>query len=107
MRKCRFFQRDAYISVDMLAKQAEIVRMRAVEGEADPFAVTIDLGHGKGVREISFEKPEAKPVNAIREELAAFADSIGHGTLPKVSLGEATEALRTAMAVLERMSGAK
>ena len=107
MRKCRFFQRDAYISVDMLAKQAEIVRMRAVEGEADPFAVTIDLGHGKGVREISFEKPEAKPVNAIREELAAFADAIRTGTPPKVSLREATDALRTAMAVLESMSQEK
>ncbi len=107
MRKCRFFQRDAYISVDMLAKQAEIVRMRAVEGEADPFAVTIDLGSGKGIREISFEKPETKPVNAIREELSAFAESIRVGSSPKVTLGEAAEALRVALAVLESMSSSK
>ncbi|MFN9323873.1 MAG: Gfo/Idh/MocA family protein [Flavobacteriales bacterium] len=32
MRKSRFFQRDAYIAVDMLTKSTEIVRMRAVEG---------------------------------------------------------------------------
>ncbi|MGV3636777.1 MAG: Gfo/Idh/MocA family protein, partial [Flavobacteriales bacterium] len=33
MRKSRFFQRDAYIAVDMLEKSTEIVRMRTVTGE--------------------------------------------------------------------------
>ncbi|HRD51233.1 MAG TPA: Gfo/Idh/MocA family oxidoreductase [Flavobacteriales bacterium] len=103
MRKSRFFQRDAYISVDMLEKVTEIVRMRPVEGEADPFAVTIDLGSGKGRREISFEKPTVPVINAIREELAAFAVSIREGRPPKVTLAEAMEALRTALAVLESM----
>lgn len=103
MRKSRFFQRDAYISVDMLEKVTEIVRMRPVEGESDPFAVTIDLGSGKGKREISFEKPAVPVTNAIREELTAFAVSIREGRPPKVTLAEATEALRTALAVLESM----
>ena len=31
MRKSRFFQKDAYISVDMLTKETEIMRMRTVE----------------------------------------------------------------------------
>ena len=79
MRKSRFFQRDAYIAVDMLTKSTEIVRMRTVEGEPDPFAVTMDLGGGKGVREISFEKPEVPVTNAIREELRSFAKSISTG----------------------------
>ena len=103
MRKSRFFQRDAYISVDMLDKVAEVVRMRPVEGEADPFAVTIDLGEGKGKREISFEKPAVPAINAIREELASFAESIRSGNPPRVTLSEATEALRTALAVLQSM----
>lgn len=101
MRKCRFFQRDAYIAVDLLAKEAEIVRMRPVEGEPDPFAVSIDLGGGRGHREISFEKPSVGAINAIREELAAFAKSIAEGLPPAVSLREATEALRTAHRVLD------
>ena len=103
MRKSRFFQRDAYIAVDMLTKETEIVRMRPVEGEADPFAVTIDLGGGKGAREISFEKPEVPKTNAIREELAAFALSILHGTEPVVSLADGVAALETAHRVLEGM----
>ncbi len=104
MRKSRFFQRDAYIAVDMLEKSTEIVRMRTVEGEADPFAVTIDLGHGKGSREISFEKPEVPKLNAIREELRAFGESIRNGTRPIVPIEDGAAALRTALAVLDGMS---
>ncbi|MBK7945880.1 MAG: Gfo/Idh/MocA family oxidoreductase [Flavobacteriales bacterium] len=103
MRKCRFFQRDAYIAVDLLARETEIVRMRAVEGEPDPFAISMDLGEGRGQREISFEKPTILAGNAIREELAAFTRSIAKGTPTAVTLSEATEALRTALRVLDGM----
>ena len=47
MRKSRFFQRDAYISVDMLTRETEIVRMNTVEGELDPFAITVAWVKGK------------------------------------------------------------
>lgn len=104
MRKSRFFQRDAYIAVDMLEKSSEIVRMRTVLGEPDPFAVTIDLGHDKGTREISFEKPEVPKLNAIREELRSFGESIRSGSTPKVSIADGTEALRTAHAILNGMT---
>ncbi|MEZ4789026.1 MAG: Gfo/Idh/MocA family oxidoreductase [Flavobacteriales bacterium] len=104
MRKSRFFQHDAYIAVDMLEKSAEVVRMRTVTGEPDPFAVTIDLGEGKGVREISFEKPEVPVVNAIREELRSFARSIRSGSVPAVPLVDGTAALRVAHGVLEEIA---
>lgn len=107
MRKSRFFQRDAYIAVDMLTKETEIVRMRQVEGDADPFAVTIDLGAGKGVREISFEKPEVPTINAIREELRAFAMSILHDQVPVVSIADGTAALETAHWVLAQLDEQK
>jgi len=103
MRKSRFFQRDAYISVDMLTKEAEIIRMRTVEGEPDPFAVTIALGEGKGHREISFEKPEVPVVNAIREELKAFASSILNNTPTAVPITDGAAALETAHRVLAGM----
>lgn len=103
MRKSRFFQRDAYISVDMLDKSTEIVRMRTVSGEPDPFAVTIDLGEGKGVREISFEKPEVPTTNAIREELRSFAGSIRGNTPTAVTIEDGASALRVAHTVLRNM----
>ena len=102
MRKTRFFQRDAYVTVDMLTKEAEIVRMRTVD-QPDPFAVTIDLGQGRGFREISFDKPEVPPSNAIREELLSFARSIAQGTRPVVSLSDGVAALDVAHRVLKAM----
>lgn len=101
MRKNRFFQRDAYISVDLLERSTEIVRMRDVVGEGDPFSVTIDLGPGKGGREISFEKPVITPSNAIRDELQAFAQSVLENTPTEVSLEDGRKAMEVAFRILD------
>lgn len=103
MRKSRFFQRDAYIAVDMLTKETEIVRMNDVQGEPDPFGITLDLGEGKGQRQIEFEKPMVTPTNAIQEELRAFLDSITNGTRAVVSIADGAAALDTAHRVLAEM----
>jgi predicted dehydrogenase len=103
MRKSRFFQKDAYIAVDFLTKESEIVRMRSVEGEPDPFSVTIDLGNGRGIKEILFEKPEIPVSNAIRDELASFASSIIMNTETEVPLTQGLKALEAAHQVLEKM----
>ncbi|MBS1569607.1 MAG: Gfo/Idh/MocA family oxidoreductase [Bacteroidetes bacterium] len=102
MRKSRFFQKDAYIAVDMLKKETEIMRMRTVE-IPDPFAVTMDLGPGKGHREISFDKPEIPATNAIREELRAFAQAIRSGKEPEVTAADGLAALELAHRVLASM----
>jgi predicted dehydrogenase len=78
MRKTRFFQKDAYISVDFLEKEASIIRLKNIEGDADPYAITIDLGQDKGVKQIYFETPETQKVNAIEEELKCFAYAINN-----------------------------
>ncbi len=102
MRKSRFFQKDAYIAVDMLKKETEIMRMRTVE-TPDPFAVTLDLGPGKGHREITFEKPEIPATNAIREELRSFAAAIQGGRMPEVPAQDGLAALELAHRVLAGM----
>ncbi len=102
MRKSRFFQKDAYIAVDMLKKETEIMRMRTVE-TPDPFAVTMDLGPGKGHREISFDKPAIPATNAIREELRAFAKAIHQNRKPEVSAEDGLAALELAHRVLAAM----
>jgi predicted dehydrogenase len=102
MRKSRFFQRDAYIAVDFLNKESEIVRMKEVEGEVDPFAVTIDLGE-KGKKEIIFDKPTISESNAIRDELSAFASAITNDSPTEVSIEQGTRALEVALLVLEKM----
>jgi predicted dehydrogenase len=103
MRKSRFFQKDAYISVDFLDKKVDVIRLNNVVGEADPLAVTIDLGNGKGSKQIYFENPAILPTNAIKMELEAFADSIISNTTPPVSIDDGYKALDVAYKIIEKM----
>ena len=61
MRKSRFFQQDAYVSVDFLEKKNEVIQMHDVTKE-DPFAVTIDLGE-KGKKQIDILREESQFIN--------------------------------------------
>jgi predicted dehydrogenase len=103
MRKSRFFQRNAYISVDFLEKEAEIVQMRDFDGEPDPFAMSIELGEGKGSKEIFFEKPKIEANNAIKDELEAFAHAINTNTLPPVTIEDGYKALDIAYKIVAKL----
>lgn len=103
MRKTRFFQKDAYISVDFLEKKSEVVRLKTVSGTPDPFAFTIDLGPDKGVKQIMFDNPIVKESNAIREELSMFAKSILENTEPVVPVEDGLAALETAHFIIEKL----
>ena len=103
MRKSRFFQRNAYISVDFLNKSAEVVKMRDIVGEPDPFSMSIDLGDGKGAKEIYFEKPRIEDNNAIKDELSSFADSIVNNTSPAVTVEDGYKALDVAFKIANRL----
>lgn len=102
MRKSRFFQRDAYVAVDMLTKEAEVVRMRNADGPVDPFAMTIDLGD-RGTKIMEFEKPTLAPANAIHDELASFAHAVRSGSAVEVPLTDGLRALELAHRVLQAM----
>lgn len=100
MRKSRFFQKDAYISVDFLAKTAEVVKMKDVPETPDEFAMI--LQNAEGVKkQIYFDNPEVAPNNAILDELESFADAINNDTTPVVSLSQGTEALRVAQRIID------
>ena len=103
MRKSRFFQRDAYISVDFLKKSAEVVRLKSITGEPDPLAVTIDLGSGKGVKQIYFENPKVEETNAIKMELESFAKAINNNIVPVVNIQDGLNALDVAHQIVEKL----
>ena len=103
MRKARFFQKDAYISVDFLEKKCEVVKMMDAPEEPDDFAMI--LSNAEGVKkQIYFDNPDVHPNNAILDELNSFADAINNNTTPIVSLHQGTEALRVAMQVIENFN---
>lgn len=103
MRKSRFFQKDAYISVDFLTKELEVVRMEDVEGEPDPLDVVFDLGEGKPVKKIYFDKPVFGEVNAIKEELRTFHEAIVKDEIPVVPLEDGFRALDVAQKILDKL----
>ncbi|MDG1194714.1 MAG: Gfo/Idh/MocA family oxidoreductase [Polaribacter sp.] len=100
MRKTRFFQKDAYISVNFLSKESEIVRIQDAPKNPDEFAMI--LQNDEGVKkQIYFENPEVVNNNAILDELETFADAIVHNTTPIVTLHNGTEALRIAQWIID------
>ena len=102
MRKSRFFQKDAYISVDYLDKVCEVVRMKdapEVPGDFDMI-----LQNAEGVKkQIYFDNPQVDANNAILDELETFADAINNNTTPIVTLEDGTEALRVAHMIIQSM----
>ncbi|HLW29897.1 MAG TPA: Gfo/Idh/MocA family oxidoreductase [Brumimicrobium sp.] len=103
MRKSRFFQKDAYISVDFLEKEMEVVQMETLEGEAGPYDMVMEMGNGKPAKKIIFDKPEIEDINAIKEELRTFAEAIKNNTTPIVSLEDGLLALDVAEQILEKL----
>lgn len=105
MRKTRIFQRDAYITIDFLDKVSEVVMMEEIDQVPDdPFALILDLGENKKKKRIFFEKPDVKPVNAIKEELASFKESILNNTTPLVSIEDGYQALKIAQMVIDKIN---
>jgi predicted dehydrogenase len=104
MRKTRFFQKDAYISVDFLEKEVEVIRMNSVEGEPDPLAIVIELGNNKGLKQIFMERPEILPTNAIKAELESFSNAIVQNTPPIVTAGDGLLALDIAYKIIEKLT---
>ena len=99
MRKSRFFQRDAYISVDFLEKKVEVVKMK--DAPEQPGDFDIILQNAEGVKkQIYFENPDIPTNNAILDELETFADAINQNTIPVVTLEQGTKALRVALEVI-------
>ena len=103
MRKSRFFQKDAYISVDFLTKELEVVRMEDVQGEPDPLDVVFDMGDGKPVKKIFFEKPELEGINAIKEELRTFGEAIVMDKIPVVPIEDGFRALDVAQKIMDKL----
>ena len=100
MRKSRFFQKDAYISVDFLDKKCEIVKMKDVPENPDDFAMI--LQNAEGIKkQIYFENPEVLNNNAILDELESFARAIKNNTTPVVSLAQGTQTLKVAQRIID------
>lgn len=100
MRKSRFFQKDAYISVDFLEKKVEVVKMKEAPKHIGDFDMVLQNAEGEK-KQIYFENPKITANNAILDELETFAHAIKNDTTPIVTLAQGAKALRVALRVIE------
>ncbi len=87
VRKARFFQKDAYVSIDFAAQELEVYRL--VQQGARPII------HGGKV-----DVPREEP---LRRELEDFVDAVRTGRSPGVTGRDGRDALALATRVAEKM----
>ncbi|MCP9234598.1 Gfo/Idh/MocA family protein [Lewinella sp. JB7] len=105
MRKVRLFQRDAYISLDLLEKESQVVRLYDAEATDVPergqqFPLETPRGH----RIIHVDQPPSGPVNAIQMELESLARSIREGKPAAVSIEDGYRALSLAQRISDAVA---
>lgn len=108
MRKMRLFQTDAYISIDFAQGLSEVFRL-VDEGDAGakPTMLLGKIEQGTRKREILYEQPEVREVNALKYELELFLKSVASGTEPPVSGRDGLQALEVAQEILKRIESQK
>lgn len=97
MRKVRLFQRDAYISLDFLDKNAQIIRLLDTHTEGGN---AMPLETSMGTKWIEINMPEPQSVNAIQMELETFANSIVENKTPRVTIEDGYKALKIAHQII-------
>jgi len=102
MRKTRIFQEDAYISINFLEKEFQVVKIRDKhKGEAESsLIVKNNLGEEKV---IFFENPEVQSINSIEADLNDFYESIKFNSDSKVSLNDGIKALEVAEEIMRQL----
>ena len=102
MRKTRIFQEDAYISINFLEKEFQVVKIRdkhKAEAESS-LIVKNNLGEEKV---IFFENPKVQSINSIEAELNDFYESIKFKSDSKVSLNDGIKALEVAEEIMRQL----
>ncbi|NBC24438.1 MAG: Gfo/Idh/MocA family oxidoreductase [Bacteroidetes bacterium] len=102
MRKLRLFQSNAYISMDFLDRSAEIVRLADAGEKIDSDQHSFELDTYNGKKHIVIDVPRPEEVNAIKQELVTFGESIANGTSPHVSVNDGAAALALAYEIMEK-----
>ena len=98
MRKLRMFQRDGYLSLDFLEKEAQMVRLYHEDPQIDT-AYPVEL-HDKA-KWIEILQPEIQPNNAIQEELRRFHFAVTEDKTPDVTIHDALSSMKIAQMILQ------
>ena len=101
MRKIRLFQKDAYIGIDFLEKNTEIIKLKQPE-ESDAFS--FDIETHQGTKTIAISNPVVEEGNAILSELSSFVESIEKDEPTVVNEIDGYLAMEVAHQILDKIS---
>ncbi len=94
MRKIRIFQNDAYISLDFLEKEAQVVKIEENVENDDFSGMTIHTNDG--LKRIIIDSPEIMKNNAIEDELSDFYEAVTGQSDVLVTIDDGYRALKLA-----------
>ena len=101
MRKLRLFQKDVYMSLDLLEKKTQIIQLSEENSVKNGNLLSLDTEEGK--KYISLENLKPTSTNAIKMELEAFVASILDDTTPVVTLEEGYQTLKVAHQIIQKI----
>lgn len=102
MRKTRIFQENAYISIDFLEKDFQVVKIRDKDTNDNENSLIIKNNLGQE-KVIFFENPDINEINSIEAELNDFFHSIKNKSESKVSLNDGLTALEVAEEIMSQL----
>ena len=102
MRKTRIFQDNAYISINFLEKDFQVVKIRDKHTNDNENSLVIKNNLGQE-KVIFFENTEINEINSIEEELNDFFYSIKNKSESKVSLHDGLMALEVAEEIMSQL----
>jgi predicted dehydrogenase len=102
MRKTRIFQENAYISINFLEKDFQVVKIRDKDTNDNENSLIIKNNLGQE-KVIFFENPDINQINSIEAELNDFFHSIKNKSESKVSLNDGLMALEVAEEIMSQL----
>ncbi len=100
MRKLRIFQQDAYISLDFLNKETQIIKLEELSDGSVKDENGIYIETNQGPKRIVIEQADVTPNNAIEDELNDFYQSIHTNTPTKVNIQDGYRSLKVAYDIM-------
>lgn len=106
MRKMRFFEPNAYVSVDFLEGAAEVYYIPQGKMNIPEGSLAFSLGQiekGAEKREIRYVRLEKADINPLRYELSLFCQAILNDTEPPVTAEDGLRALQIAALIQQKI----
>lgn len=100
-RKFRVFTKDNLVSINLLDKSTEVIKIKNASN--DTKNMVIEPGSGRPKKEVIFEHPIILPTNAINEELNTFHMSINSNKVTQVGIEDAIRTLEVAFDIEEKL----